>query len=92
MGIGRALEYLGDKTSGEVVESYTMLTINTDECPIVSRMHKPDLKLGNDEQDKRSVIAIEMSSVDQLLNGSRSEAHALIKPPNIKHLQWRHLP
>ena len=37
-----------DKASGEIVESYTMLTLNADAHPLMSRMHKPDPKLGPD--------------------------------------------
>ncbi|WP_304306264.1 hypothetical protein [Pseudacidovorax intermedius] len=36
-----------------------MLTINADEHPLMTRMHKPDPKLGRDEKDKRSVIPLE---------------------------------
>jgi hypothetical protein len=35
-----------DKATGEIVESYTMLTLNADDHPLMRRMHKPDLKLG----------------------------------------------
>lgn len=31
-----------DKASGEMVESYTMLTINADHDPLMSRMHRPE--------------------------------------------------
>lgn len=41
-----------DKASGEVVESYTMLTLNADHHPLMNRMLKPDPKLGPDQQDK----------------------------------------
>ena len=40
-----------NKASGEVHESYTMLTLNADHHPLMSRMHKPDPKLGPDQQD-----------------------------------------
>jgi putative SOS response-associated peptidase YedK len=53
-----------DKTTGEVVESYTMLTLNADIHPLMNRMHKPDPKLGPDRQDKRSVVPIELEDVD----------------------------
>lgn len=76
-----------DNTSGEVVESYTMLTINADGHPIMSRMHKPDPRFNPDEQDKRSIIAIELSSVDQWLNGSRQDALALVRTPDLEHFR-----
>lgn len=68
-----------DKTTGEVVETFTMLTQNADSHPIMRRMHKPDPKLPPDRQDKRSVVAIEHSDVEQWLRGTIDEAAALIK-------------
>ena len=68
-----------DPASGELVESYTMLTINADSHPLMSRMHKPDPKLPADQQDKRSVIPIEMQDVDQWLAGSQAEARLLLR-------------
>lgn len=72
-----------DKTTGEIFESYTMLTINADAHPLMSRMHKPDPKLPDDQQDKRSVIAIEMDSVDAWLSGTREDVARLIRPPDV---------
>jgi putative SOS response-associated peptidase YedK len=71
-----------DPATGRDIESYTMLTINADQHPIMRRMHKPDPKLAADQQDKRSVVAIEADAVDQWLHGTRDEASALILPPD----------
>jgi putative SOS response-associated peptidase YedK len=68
-----------DKVSGEIIESYTMLTINADHHPLMSRMHKPDPKLPPDQQDKRSVVAIESADVDAWLNASADEAARLVR-------------
>lgn len=68
-----------DKTTGEVHESYTMLTLNADEHPLMNRMHKPDPKLPADKQDKRSVIPIELGDVDLWLAGTVEEAKQLLK-------------
>ena len=68
-----------DKTTGEVVESYTMLTLNADMCPLMSRMHKPTPRLGPDQQDKRSVVPIELADVDKWLHGSPEEAQRSIR-------------
>ena len=68
-----------DPASGEIVESYTMLTINADAHPLMKRMHKPDAKLAADAQDKRSVVPIEPEDVDLWLFGRREEAQALVK-------------
>jgi putative SOS response-associated peptidase YedK len=68
-----------DPVSGEIVESYTMLTINADVHPLMNRMHRPDPKRAPDMQDKRSVVPIEFTDVDQWLYGNAGEATALVK-------------
>ena len=68
-----------DKATGEIVESYTMLTLNADAHPLMRRMHKPDPKLGSHQQDKRSVVAIENDDVDEWLSGTPEQAAALIR-------------
>lgn len=72
-----------DPQTGEVLESYTMLTVNADTHPIMRRMHKPDPKLPPDQQDKRSVVAIEAGDVDLWLAGRQPEAQALLRPPAV---------
>jgi len=68
-----------DPKTSEIVESYTMLTINADAHPLMRRMHKPDPKLPADQQDKRSVISIEREDVDQWLAGTIAEASELLR-------------
>ena len=68
-----------DRATGEVHESYTMLTINADDHPLMRRMHKPDAKLPADKQDKRSVIPLEASDFDQWLEGTVEQASGLMK-------------
>ena len=70
-----------DQGGGEVNESYTMLTVNADPHPTISRMHKPDPKYGPMGQDKRSVIAIEPNAVQRWLFGTITEASQLLVPP-----------
>ena len=62
-----------------------MLTLNADEHPLMRRMHKPDPKLGPDQQDKRSVVPIEMADLDTWLSGTGEEASTLLRlaPVNI---------
>lgn len=76
-----------DRTSGEIHESYTMLTVNADSHPLMRRMHKPDPKYGPDEQDKRSVVAIEFANVDLWLHGDNQEVKELVVPPSMEVLQ-----
>lgn len=68
-----------DKSTGEIHESYTMLTLNADAHPLMRRMHKPDPKLGPQQQDKRSVVAIEPADVDRWLAGTQAEATSLLQ-------------
>ncbi len=70
-----------NRATGEIVASYTMLTVNADSHPLMSRMHKPDPKLPPDRQDKRSVVAIEQGNVEQWLQGDVAEAAELLAPP-----------
>ena len=70
-----------DKATGEVHESYTMLTINADSHPLMRRMHRPDPKRPANMQDKRSVIPLELEDVDAWLYGTTAEASALLKVP-----------
>ena len=70
-----------DHATGEVIESYTMLTVNADHHPIMSRMHKPDPKLPPERQDKRSVVAIDLADTERWLRGSAEETHCLLQAP-----------
>jgi putative SOS response-associated peptidase YedK len=67
-----------DPTSGEIVESYTMLTLNADAHPLMSRMHKPDPALPTDRQDKRSVVVLRPQDEAIWLHGSPAEAAAVV--------------
>lgn len=70
-----------DRSTGEMLESYTMLTINADPHPLMSRMHKPDPKLSPDKQDKRSLVLIPPAQIDVWLAGSSAEARAMLACP-----------
>jgi putative SOS response-associated peptidase YedK len=76
-----------DRASGEVVESYTMLTVNADDHPLMARMHKPDPKLPPDQQDKRSVVSIEQGDVERWLQSDLKEATGLLRPPALELIQ-----
>jgi hypothetical protein len=45
----------------------------------MSRMHKPDLKLPADQQDKRSVIPLAAEDYDTWLAGTVNDAKALFR-------------
>jgi putative SOS response-associated peptidase YedK len=71
-----------DPASGEVVESFTMLTQNCDAHPILSLLHKPDPALPGHAQDKRAVVPIERANWDTWLEGTAEEALTLIRVPS----------
>lgn len=76
-----------DRATGEVVESYTMLTVNADDHPIMNRMHKLDPKLPADQQDKRSVVAIEQHDVERWLHGSADDIRSMLAPPPVELIE-----
>ena len=55
------------------------MRLNAGAHPRMRRMHKPDPKLGPQEQDKRSVIAINPADWDTWLQGPLDGAQALIR-------------
>lgn len=76
-----------DPATGEIVQSYTMLTLNADDHPLMSRMHRPDPKLPPERQDKRGVIAIELADVEVWLNGSAEETARLACVPAVEAME-----
>lgn len=68
-----------DPATGEILESYTMLTINADGHPLMGRMHRPDPTRPPEMQDKRSVVPIELEDVDPWLFGTVEQAKSLIR-------------
>ena len=49
-----------DPGTGEIHESYSMMTMNCDAHPLLRRLHKPEPVLSADQQSKRSILAIEL--------------------------------
>lgn len=70
-----------DPVTGEVVESYTMVTCNVDAHPLLSRLHRPDPHRPPDKQDKRAVVPIEIADLRTWLVGSADEAARLVHAP-----------
>jgi putative SOS response-associated peptidase YedK len=73
-----------DPATGEVVPSYSMITQNCDQHPLLKLMHKPDPKLPADKQDKRAVVPIEQSDWEQWLSGGVAQAEGLIQVPSLE--------
>jgi putative SOS response-associated peptidase YedK len=78
-----------NRATGELHESYTMLTMNADTHPIMSHMHKPDPKLPPDQQDKRMVVVLEQEHWSEWLTGPVGLARQLITtaPANVFNAQ-----
>lgn len=72
-----------DRATGEVHESYTMLTIRADTHPLMGRMHRVDRKRPPDRQDKRSVVPLEPCDYDRWLAGSLKDAQLLLQLPDV---------
>jgi len=64
-----------DKTTGQVIDTYTMITINADDHPIMKRMHKPD----PNDPEKRMVAVLEPRDQQAWLFGSPAEAEQVIR-------------
>jgi putative SOS response-associated peptidase YedK len=68
-----------DPATGEIVPNFTMLTVNCDHHPLLSRLHKPDPALPADAQDKRSLVHLEPSQWPIWLQGSSAQARTLLQ-------------
>ena len=70
-----------DPASGEVVPSYTMITVNADHHPLMNRLHRPDPDLPPDQQDKRSVVPLSPADWDRWLHTHPEDARTLLVLP-----------
>ena len=66
-----------DPTSGELVVSFSMLTVNADEHPVMNQFHKP-------EDEKRTPVIIAPELHDTWLSADPAQAAAL--------MNWSHMP
>lgn len=68
-------ERIVDKETGEVLMSFSMLTVNADHHPFMKRFHKP-------EDEKRSVVVVENKDFMRWLCAEHDDAVRLIKAPD----------
>jgi putative SOS response-associated peptidase YedK len=61
-----------DKTTGDVVTSFSLLTVNADAHPLCGRLHRPG-------DEKRMPVIIAANDYDAWLNASPDEAHAFMR-------------
>lgn len=64
-----------DKESGEVLMSFSMLTVNADAHPLMKRFHRP-------EDEKRSVVVINSNDFTKWLTATHEGASRLLKAPD----------
>lgn len=70
-------ERIVDKESGEVLMSFSMLTVNADAHPLMKRFHRP-------EDEKRSVVVINSSDFTKWLTATHEGASRLLKAPDAQ--------
>lgn len=75
-----------DPTTGELVPNFTALTVNCNDHPLLSRLHKPEVDphtrqpLPWAEQDKRSLVHIEPAHWQAWAQGDIAAAKVLLVP------------
>jgi putative SOS response-associated peptidase YedK len=74
-----------DPTTGEVVPNYTMVTVNADQHPLMSRMHRPEYESDGVTlkvpQDKRGILVLEPDDWGAWLFGTKEDALGLLRLP-----------
>jgi putative SOS response-associated peptidase YedK len=78
-GLAGLFNTWADPSTGELVESYTLLTLNADHHALMSRMHKPDPKRAPHLQDKRSVVPVALADVQTWLTAPLQQAADLLR-------------
>lgn len=70
--IASLYEIFTDEATGEIIRSFSMLTVNADNHPLMSHFHKPT-------EEKRSVVVVDNTDLKNWLNATHDQAKALIK-------------
>ena len=78
-GIASLWETWINPSSGEVITSFTMLTINADEHPVMKKFHR----FGD---EKRTPLVLSTSQFNQWLSANETQAIALMKLDNMPQL------
>ena len=73
-------ERIIDKDTGEIILSFSMLTINATEHPVMKHFHKP-------EDEKRSIVILQNNDYQKWLNADQGIARDLLQlaPDNYLH-------
>lgn len=70
-----------DPVTGEIVPSYTMITVNCDGHALLGRLHKPDPILPD---DARSVVPLEMEQWSVWLSATPGVAKGMLQAPPVE--------
>ena len=70
------------KRDGKTIESYSMITINADDHPVMNRMHKPG-------EEKRMPVILHLDDYDRWLNATTEEAFRMCQqfPAELMHTE-----
>ncbi|MBU3629086.1 SOS response-associated peptidase [Polynucleobacter sp. AP-Reno-20A-A9] len=79
MAIASIWDTWTESETGELIVSFSMLTIDASNHPVMQRMHKP-------EDEKRTVVPLRPELFDAWLNATTEEAQALLQIDSIPEL------
>lgn len=79
MGVASLWDQWVEPQTGEVVESFTMLTVNADGHPVMGRFHRPG-------DEKRSVVVLEPGQFGDWMAGTMPHCESLIQVPSSRLL------
>ena len=65
--------------TGELITSFSLLTINADEHPLMNQFHKPG-------EEKRTIVPLRIEFCDQWLSATTDEAFELLSTNNMDEL------
>ena len=80
MGIASLWDTWIDPSSGEVVTSFTMLTVNAEEHPIMNQFHK-------EGDEKRTPLVLAKHQFDAWLSAHTEQAHDMMNSAHMPALQ-----
>jgi len=85
MGVASVWDRWTDPGTGEIVTSFSMLTVNADGHPVMGRFHRPG-------DEKRSVVVLEPAQFGAWLNADIRIAPGLLKVPDVGVLDAHEAP
>jgi putative SOS response-associated peptidase YedK len=81
MGIASIWDTWTEPETGELIVTFSMLTINADEHPLMNRFHKP-------EEEKRTIVPLKPELFQDWLNATPDTARDLLRLSSIPELTF----